>query len=509
MGWDNVEQVETGRVDRRGRTARYGIRRIVLGVTLVGCLCFVIRNYASPTDLITSGGKADHRLGANGIDSGTDGTCTGTSFSSPTGNFSSADLNRIMVVTGDSQGTVGAGPGVWTNAPLFTTIKTVNSATSVTLSDPCSHAISGTAQWDVGTDNSAALQACVNAGTCTIPAGNFLFNHYVRIPSNTTLQCQAGATLFFPRHDGCNCFVAPTACPTACSSCPSATCPPMYTGNDPASPGAMSFLELNNVSNVSIQNCTIVGTDIHESFDVGNEFNYPIVISGNSTGNSILNNTIMHGWSDGEIMVDSIDTGIPTNNVISGNHVTSCGFNGIAVVTGNANIIENNTLTDCAFDIEPNSTANGPVFSNLVQGNVVQNVSRPGQAGTSWFVTDGFGSHWKDFFQGCASPACEDTSENPDGSAGTGGDSESIISNTFQGEVMLLPFCRSGSVSQTWTNNQTLSTAGQTCTLGTAGCGYVPSWSCAPPVTTGSASWQADSTVAPDLPTTLNSIIAD
>src|SRR5215831_14125842 len=107
---------------------------------------------------------------------GVDGSCNGSSFSSPSAQFTAADIGKVVVVSGDSLSDKRAGPGTWANSPLFSTIVGVNSATNVTLDDVCNDAMVGvtTAQWDLGTDNTIALQHCLDAGTCNVPPGSYL-----------------------------------------------------------------------------------------------------------------------------------------------------------------------------------------------------------------------------------------------------------------------------------------------------------------------------------------------
>jgi parallel beta-helix repeat protein len=404
---------------------------------------------------------------------GTNGTCNGTNFSSPTGAFAAADVGKVIVISGDSRSTMPAGTHdvlgnsvlgsanlfTWDNSPLFTTVVAVNSGTSLTLADPCNPLIQGlnTAVWDMGTDNSAALQSCLQGGTCVVPSGTYLmsgpptssppYNSEVTPPSNSQLLCN-GATFVFPHHDD-------------------------YVGvnnNGVSTAVNISFLTLIGVHDVTISGCTILGTNqnVDVTNDVGGsgktiQSNFAILISAGAANNRLVGNTLRKGWSDGDIYFSdrigsasatfqgaSPSHAAPVNNVISQNTFSDCGFNGIAIISGNGNTIEKNVLMDCNIDIEPNGDSDdGPTLGNVIRGNTVQVARRP-PAGAP---PPGTGTHVPVSFQSCAVPSCDTT----------GGYSVEIRDNTFVGQITLEAYCaHSGSLGQIWTNN-TFSANGETC----------------------------------------------
>jgi hypothetical protein len=399
---------------------------------------------------------------------GIDGSCIGSAFSSPSGQFSTGDIGKVLVVSGDASGTAPAAAAAIDNAPLFTTVVAVGSTTAITLSAACAPAMTGitSAQWHIGTNNTVALQECLDTGVCSVPAGNYLmsgsapttppnntaapYDSRVYPPSESKLFCQSGAVFLFPHHDHDNNI-------------------------------NRSLLDLKGVHDVTVSGCTIRGTNLHSAFTVGAQGNYAIVIHGvdsngqPSMNNSIINNVIENGWSDGDITINnyfnSDAPGVPVNNLISGNSISGCGLNGITIVSGTGNVIKNNNLTDCNIDIEPNDAGNGPVFSNLIKGNTITKLHRPGvEAIQNGYVTDALGTHYVLAFSSCATAACNVT----------GGDTIAVLDNTFVGNVEILPYCRGGKVTQTWANNVTKGSGGQSCTLNAAGCSYVPSYSCSP-----------------------------
>lgn len=431
------------------RGALFTIMRIKVIVCHTFLLSAILLTSIFPKDVSATTPRlvADHR-------SGVDGSCSATSFSSPTGRFSGTDVGKVIVISGNAAGTEAAGQGAWSNAPLFTTIAAINSSTSITLSDACASAMSGitTAQWDVGTDNTLALQNCVATSgstptglTCNVPAGSYLvsgpppnYDSRVYLHSNSQLLCASGATFYFPHHD-------------------------TYNGI------SVSFLNIagsttESVSGAVVNGCTIVGTNLKLAFTQSVEFNYPIAISGSEAAqNQIVGNTIRNGWSDGEI---SMSYGA-TATLVSGNTLLNCGLNGITIVSGISNVIENNSLTDCNVDIEPNSNlpTNGPVFGNLLRNNTIYQLNRSSASGQQPVM-----------FSTCSVPACESIEGSP-----TGADTIAVANNTLVNSVEIEPFCRDGWISQIWLNNATTTSSGAQCTPGTSGCAYFAAGSCVQP----------------------------
>lgn len=355
-----------------------------------------------------------------------------------------------MVISGNAVGSQAAGPGNWSNAPLFTTVARVDSATRITLSSRCAPAMDGinTAQWDLGTDNTLALQNCLATPgatprglTCTVPAGAYLvsgapptYDSRVYLHGGSQLRCDAGAVFVFPHHD-------------------------TYIGT-----GA-SFLNIassasETISGAIISGCTIVGTDLRFGFTQSIEFNYPIAISGAWTAqNQVINNTIRNGWSDGEIVL----TYGAAQTLISGNRISDCGFNGITIISGTQNTIEHNILTDCSIDIEPTSNipTNGPVRENLLRYNTITQLNRAPPLGQVVM------------FSTCTVEACESIEGRP-----TGADTIVVVNNILVNAVQIYPFCRKGRMSQTWFNNIARRSTGEPCVPGAAGCAAFAQGSC-------------------------------
>jgi len=443
---------------------------------LIGSAVFLVQTetHANTTMLA---GAADHRVGANSINSGTDGTCIGTSFISPTGNFTPNDVHKVFVVTGDTNSMVGGvnransilpdGGYPPVNRPLITTVGSYESATRITLDAGCENDITGSAQWDIGGDRSVELQNCVNTGDCTIPSGNYLLRTGVQLTHDGGgVHCEPGAVLFFPLHDS------------------------------ESDGGLPSALHLSDVSGVTVEHCTFVGTNLHQSYDLA-ENNHFIQIQGSARNNVISDNIFSNGWGSGDITIQAANgpsacgasplsgddvPGIPSGNHIVGNKLADCGFNGIALIAGNGNRFERNVLTNCNFDIEPNDPCkDGPVFSNTVTGNVV--TATPGLRSPA--VTDDaeHGYHWAVSFSGCGKVVHDDDGGVSFPCDGAGAATIDVEDNVLQGLLYVYPHCVNGSIAQTWTNNATLAPDGGTCTPGSAGCAIFSGCSPPPPPT--------------------------
>ena len=105
---------------------------------------------------------------------GNDGTIvTGQpTLVSATGNFSSADNGKLVIVCNSTTGAYPFGTGLVTQLSC-------QSATQITLSTNSNASATGTEMWGVGTDNGATFNACATAAwtagkTLTIPPGAFL-----------------------------------------------------------------------------------------------------------------------------------------------------------------------------------------------------------------------------------------------------------------------------------------------------------------------------------------------
>jgi len=93
-------------------------------------------------------------------------------LTSPTGNFSSADNGKLVIVVNAVTGAYPFGTGLVTQVSC-------QSSTQITLSTTSNANISGTAMWAVGTDNGAAFNAAATAAwtvgkTLSLPPGVFI-----------------------------------------------------------------------------------------------------------------------------------------------------------------------------------------------------------------------------------------------------------------------------------------------------------------------------------------------
>jgi hypothetical protein len=396
----------------------------------------------------------------------------------------------MFIVTGDANGSIGASAGAtcWSKTadtgracsfskacppeqvcwsrPLITSVAKVQNPTTIVMNARAGQTISGTTQWDIGTDNTVPLKRCLKRGNCTMPlagTNSYLFNAgNIRIPSNTALLCQPGVSLFWAHHDD-------------------------YSGYTDLY-GRATLLELYNAANATITGCMFQGTDIHNTYiSVPEDGNYVIVLSGRGTVNdTISHNSFRDNWSNADIdITGSIQyTGLPNGNTISRNTIGPCGFNGLAIIAGTSNVISNNTFADCFLDVEPNSTDNGPVNDNLLADNTFRQTGiRPGYASSYMvngnnYLVDQYGEHWATGLSSCSVSQCDSS----------GASTISVTGNKFFGEIQLSPHCMhrgSGGIGQSWTSNIAHLPSGATCSPGLgvsppAGCAYYLSFMCWP-----------------------------
>jgi len=199
---------------------------------------------------------------------------------------------------------------------------------------------------DGTTDDSAAIQACVNAN-CSIffPSGTYKVVTPITIPSNKLLYGEG-----------------------ACSTI-------LYTGTT-TSQGALyanSGSASTYVENLTIQNLKVLGTVATAGFS---EFVHLIALHG--VRNCLIDNCVIEGFRGDGIIFGSGDIGgqerhnvdvTVTNCYIDG--VNNDNRNGISVIDGNGVSIENNYFTRCtkstmpgAIDIEPDAN-NYHVIKNI------------------------------------------------------------------------------------------------------------------------------------------------
>ncbi len=123
-------------------------------------------------NVLNYGAKGDMRSGSDGSYTGT------TTFTSASGAFTSADVGktiRVQMAAGD----------------LITTIASITNSTTVVLVGTTTGTRSSQT-WDLGTDNTTAIQAAANAVPTTgavlyFPLGYYLKNGYTNIPNPTLI----------------------------------------------------------------------------------------------------------------------------------------------------------------------------------------------------------------------------------------------------------------------------------------------------------------------------------
>jgi hypothetical protein len=207
-----------------------------------------------------------------------------------------------------------------------------------TLSNPATPACDTTGNTDV----TACLQAAVNncGGGVVIPAGTYLVNGNINVPSNCTIECQPGAVL------------------KTTNGAPGTT-----------SPSQSAILKLTGVSGVTIQGCTFTSTNSGpvEYIDWSMEWNFFIQIS-NSSNNIIQGNTFKDSYANSEVRIDQTEhtmTCLSSNNQILHNDFQNCLVGGTSIIGGCNNTVAYNTAENCGFDLKPN------YYDSIVQNNAL------------------------------------------------------------------------------------------------------------------------------------------
>lgn len=137
------------------------LARITAAVIVLTALCSFLQAQSGAYVSITSyGAKGDAVIHSDGAANGT------ATFTSASSSFSSADVGKFIEITG-----AGASSGI-----LSTTIKSVQSATSITLTTSASSSGTGL-YFTYGTDNTSAFQSAYNAAVpLSVPAGSYIIS---------------------------------------------------------------------------------------------------------------------------------------------------------------------------------------------------------------------------------------------------------------------------------------------------------------------------------------------
>ena len=200
-----------------------------------------------------------------------------------------------------------------------------------------------------GNDSTSGFQAAVNASDVLVPAGTYLINGEISLPSNRNFQCQPGAVLYTP----------------------------VLNSNE------TGLILLDSVSGGSIAGCTFKGGNTSVPPDQG-------PVSNGETGNNLLEMAQASGWliegntfagayGDGAIHVtyagDTPNIG-SADNTFQYNTFLNNATNGFAIVSGTNNVATNNLFINCGTDIESNAS-DYQVTNNIITHNEIENTVTP------------------------------------------------------------------------------------------------------------------------------------
>ena len=292
-------------------------------------LSLLTGSYANCTNGTGSGcAKGDYRFGSDARVSSNSYT-----LSTVSGSFTAADVGKHGVAVDWTAGNTTS--GCWSGYACFAgvscsfTVNSVNSSTSITVTPVSGCGASGigfnansAGYWAVYTDDTAALgnalSAAASAGEALyVPAkyhGGILSG--ASVPSNTTIQCEPGATFYNPN---------------------------MTTSGS-------EVLEIDG-SNTSITGCTFGGTEPTSGawYDVNREYDVVIAIFGGDNV-SISGNTFENIWG-----TYVVGTSPATNVTISNNTFQNCAYYGVQLAecggTSGCNV-NNNKFIDCYYGSE-------------------------------------------------------------------------------------------------------------------------------------------------------------
>lgn len=244
-----------------------------------------------------------------------------------------------------SANTVGAGAGV---SPKLTSPV-----------DPTAYGAKG----DGITDNTAAFLSALNAGDMLIPAGTYLVNGTVKVPTGRNIQC--------------------------------------------ASPSAVKIVNPNMGSTTvhtfqfwsvggSISNCTLVGANNLNPngsavFDVSMQFNIlvSVVDYWAPAGNvKVINNVFENCHGNACVSLYGASGRGVSNTQISYNTFKNCGYFGVVIDAGSNNVASYNSAIDCGMTVA-NDAANSPNLNNIFEYNYLTVIHGNGRM----FTTGGVGSN--------------------------------------------------------------------------------------------------------------------
>lgn len=336
------------------------------------------------------------------------------------------DVGKILVIgmpygINGSKSTLGAGGSGYQGQPLVVEIAAVSgqTVTGGTISNSGPTALSGSttaaaansvdnAECDLGTDNSPALQTLLNSGynNIYIPAGSYLFDSPVSIPSNTTITCARGAQIVDARNDN-------------------------YAG--PVLSNNLGWYWFDTTSD-SVSGCTFVGTNTYGHIISGLPDDNHMLFIANASNVRIHGNAIIAQWPDSSPEVNTFsDVYPPSSNVLVSNNTFYIGSAyGPAIITGTDIVFSNNWMIDACYDNEPDNTSEADTdYDNSFLSSTCVST---GKHNGSWNVV----------FSNGGTGFCPLS-----GICNTG---QTVQNIRIQGPVSVEPTCGFGSIGGTWSN---------------------------------------------------------
>jgi len=298
----------------------------------------------------------------------TDSSCgtAGRCFSSASGAFTAGDVGKTLTVAGIN-GTIPAGTFSRGTYPFTTTVASVQSGTLLTMAaTPAGTSQTGEPWW-LGTDNTSSLQTRVSgAGDTQIPAGLYLINGQINVPSFKNIQCQDGAVLVN-----------------------------VHLGRGGSAAFGANTFQWKLTNHGSLSNCTLEGTDLpgingltSPGYDETNEWDFAVLATGGAgTTNDIIisGNTFRYFWGNSTVQAYAPDaTNITDHLEVVNNIFSDCGIYACLDDASNDFLCKFNSITDCSVGVEnDNISPQGTILRGEIAYNVMNQVHGQGaRAGT-------------------------------------------------------------------------------------------------------------------------------
>ena len=292
---------------------------------------------------------------------GTAGRC----FRSNSGAFTAGDIGKTLTVAG-IDGTIPAGTFSRGFYPFTTTVASVQSATLLTMAGTPGGTSATGEPWWLGTDNTSSLQTRINgAGDTQIPAGQYLINGQINVPSFKNIQCQDGATLVN-----------------------------VHLGRTGGAAGGANTFQWKVASHGSLSNCTIEGTDLpgingltSPGYDENNEWDFAVLATAGagSTNDLIISgNVFKYVWGNSTIQSYTFDgTNISDHIEIVDNYFSDCGIYSCLDDSGSDFVCKFNYVQDCSTGVESDNLTQATIQRGEIAYNTLNQVHGQGaRAGT-------------------------------------------------------------------------------------------------------------------------------